>query len=54
MTDQEAFRMISDALMILRDSYHWGVITVEVNEGKVKRVNITTNMRPKNSVKSEE
>jgi len=47
MTDQEAYILIADAIRLLRDSYHWGKIEVEVSEGKVKRVNLTTNLRPK-------
>ena len=47
MTDQEAFRTIESALRLLRESFHWGQITIEVNEGKIKRINLTTNLRPK-------
>jgi len=47
MTDQEAYLLIADAIRILRESYHWGQITIEVREGQVKRVNLTTNLRPK-------
>ena len=46
MTDQEAYKLIEEAIIRLRESYHWGKITIEVSEGKVKRVNITTNLRP--------
>ena len=47
MTDQEAYRLIGDALQLLRDAYHWGTITIEVSEGKIKRVNLTTNLKPR-------
>lgn len=47
MTDQEAYKLIAEGIAILRDAYHWGTITVEVSEGKVKRVNITTNLKPR-------
>ena len=47
MTDQEAYRLVGDAIQLLREAYHWGEITIEVKEGVVKRVNLTTNLRPK-------
>ena len=49
MTDQEAYKLIGDALQLLRDAYHWGTITIEVSEGKIKRVNLTTNLKPKDA-----
>jgi len=54
MTDQEAFRLIEEGIRLLRDSFHWGQITIEVSEGKVKRVNLTTNMRPKLNTQEED
>lgn len=47
MTDQEAFRLIEENIRLLRETYHWGQITIEVSEGKVKRINLTMNVRPK-------
>jgi len=35
-----------EGIAILRDTSHWGQITVEVRDGKVHRVNITTNLKP--------
>ena len=48
MTDQEAFLLIEENIRLLRETFHWGQITIEVSEGKVKRINLTTNVRPKN------
>lgn len=48
MTDQEAFLLIEENIRLLRDTFHWGQITIEVSEGKIKRINLTTNVRPKN------
>ena len=48
MTDQEAFLLIEENIRLLRETFHWGQITIEVSEGRVKRINLTTNIRPKN------
>lgn len=47
MTDQEAFLLIEENIRLLRETFHWGQITIEVNEGVIKRINLTTNIRPK-------
>ena len=47
VTDAQAWELISEALQLLRDAYHWGQITIEVSEGRIKRVNVTTNLKPK-------
>ena len=51
MTDQEAFLLIEENLRLLRESYHWGQITIEVNEGRIRRVNLTVNVKPKTEEK---
>ena len=51
MTDQEAFRIIEENLRILRDTYHWGKICIEVKDGKVSRINLTVPLLPKDEKK---
>ena len=48
MTDQEAFLLIEENIRLLRETFHWGQITIEISEGRIKRINLTTNVRPKN------
>lgn len=48
MTDQEAFLLIEENIRLLRETFHWGQITIEISEGRIKRINLTTNIRPKN------
>lgn len=46
MTDQEAYRLIEDAIRLIRDSASWGQITVDISKGVVRHVNITTSLSP--------
>ena len=48
MTDQEAFLLIEENIRLLRETFHWGQITIEISEGRIKRINLTTNVRTKN------
>ena len=47
MTDQEAYKIIEETITLLRGSHHWGMITIEVNQGIIKRVNLTVSARPR-------
>lgn len=47
MTDQEAFRLIEKNLQLLRESYHWGKIEIEVKDGRVSRINLTVPVKLK-------
>ena len=41
MTDAEARELIENNIRLIRDSYHWGQVIVEVRNGKIYRVNLT-------------
>ena len=47
MTDREAWELIGDNIRLIRDSYHWGQVTVEIRDGEIKRVNVTVNAKPR-------
>lgn len=47
MTDQEAFRLIEENLQLLKDTYHWGKICLEVKDGEISRINLTIPVRKK-------
>lgn len=47
MTDQEASILLSQSLQIIRDSFHWGIITIELREGVIHRINLTVKVIPK-------
>lgn len=40
MTDQEAYQLIDQCIQYLK-ARQWGQLTIEVNAGQVKRINIT-------------
>ena len=47
MTDEEARELIEENIRLIRDSFHWGQIIIEINEGKIRRVNLTVNAKPR-------
>lgn len=47
MTDAEARQLIEENIRLIRDSYHWGQVIIEINEGKIRRVNLTVNAKPR-------
>ena len=47
MTDEEARDLIEENIRLIRENYHWGQIIIEVNEGKIRRVNLTVNAKPR-------
>ena len=54
MTDKEARELVEECIRQIRDSYHWGQVIIEVNEGKIRRVNLTVNAKPRSDVKPPE
>ena len=46
MTDQQAYRLIENAIRQIRDAAPWGQITVDIAKGVVRHVNITLALAP--------